>query len=91
MISPVFLKTLVDGPAGVWTHESYSADRGSSNWATRAAVEENHCMGSSTPGFCNRVKQNEDEHISLDPTIFRHDLIMKPGLEPRYKEGPRDC
>ena len=70
-----------------------SADRSSFNWDTRVAVEENYCMGPSTPGFCNGVKQNEDEHISMAPTFFRHDLIlkMKPGLEPRYNEGPRDC
>ena len=75
MISPVFLKTLVDE-----LRTSCSADGASSNWATRAAVEENHCMPPSTPGFCNRVKQNVDEHLSLAPIFFRHDLIMKPGL-----------
>ena len=68
--------------AGFELTTSRSEDRRSSNWANRAAVEEN---------FCNREKQNEDEHMSLAQTFLRHDLMMKPGLEPRYNEGPRDC
>ena len=77
--------------AGFELTTSCSEDRRSSNWANRAAVEENYCMRPATTGFCNREKQNEDEHMSLAQTFLRHDLMMKPGLEPRYNEGPRDC
>ena len=47
--------------AGFELTTSRSEDRRSSNWANRAAVEEN---------FCNREKQNEDEHMSLAQTFF---------------------
>ena len=87
-MSPLFLKTLVDESVSKDAFEQVHrfcirVQLDSSNWANLAAVEENHWIRPSTTGFFNREKQNEDEHMSLAQTFLHHDLMMKPGLEPR--------